>query len=85
MTIQFEAIFENGTCRPLNPVDRPEKQRVTVTVAVAEGPEGIQVDFVLPAERREAFCEALDAPPRDLPAIRELMARRESGYADTST
>jgi predicted DNA-binding antitoxin AbrB/MazE fold protein len=85
MTVQFEAIFENGTFRPLKPIDLPENQRVTVTVDVAEAPEGIQVDFALPADRWEAFCEALDAPPRDLPAIRELMERRERGYADTST
>lgn len=29
---QFEAVYENGVLRPLNPVDLPEHERLSVTV-----------------------------------------------------
>jgi uncharacterized protein (DUF1778 family) len=32
-----------------------------------------QAHFTLPAGRWEAFCRALDAPPRDLPVLRKLL------------
>jgi uncharacterized protein (DUF1778 family) len=32
-----------------------------------------RVHFALPAERWQAFCLALDAPPRKIPALRELL------------
>ena len=35
-----------------------------------------QVHFVLSPERWKAFCEALDAPPRDLPALRQLLTEK---------
>jgi uncharacterized protein (DUF1778 family) len=38
----------------------------------ADSARADQVHFVLPPERWQAFCEALDAPPRDIPALRNL-------------
>jgi predicted DNA-binding antitoxin AbrB/MazE fold protein len=75
MTIQLEAVYENGVFRPLQPVELSEHQRVTVTIdAEAPGSAGIdQAHFALCAERWQAFCEALDAPPRDIPALRKLL------------
>jgi uncharacterized protein (DUF1778 family) len=32
-----------------------------------------QVHFVLPPERWQAFCAALDAPPREIPALKKLL------------
>ena len=32
-----------------------------------------QHQFRLPKEQWQAFCKALDAPPRDLPALRKLL------------
>jgi uncharacterized protein (DUF1778 family) len=32
-----------------------------------------QVQFVLPAGRWKAFCQALDAPPRQIPALQQLL------------
>src|SRR2546425_12519485 len=32
-----------------------------------------QVDIVMPAAEWEAFCKALDAPPRTIPALRKLL------------
>ena len=35
-----------------------------------------QTDFVLSPEQWQAFCAALDAPPRDIPALRKLLTER---------
>ncbi len=35
-----------------------------------------QVQFVLPAARWKAFCQALDAPPREIPALKRLLTRK---------
>jgi uncharacterized protein (DUF1778 family) len=32
--------------------------------------------FLLPPERWKAFCAALDAPPRDIPALRQLLTEK---------
>ncbi|HZU36893.1 MAG TPA: antitoxin AF2212-like protein [Gemmataceae bacterium] len=74
MNMNLEAVYENGVFRPLQPVQLPEHQRVLVTVPadeVAESQE--QVDFALPADRWEEFCAALDAPPKNIPALRRLL------------
>jgi predicted DNA-binding antitoxin AbrB/MazE fold protein len=72
MTIQLEAVFENGVFRPLESVQLPEHQRVTVTIAT-DTPAVDVAHFTLSAERWQAFCDALDAPPRDIPALRHLL------------
>ena len=72
MSIQVKAIYENGVFRPLQSVDLPERQEVIVTIdGNGEGTE--QVLFVLPPDRWQAFCDALDAPPREIPALRKLL------------
>jgi uncharacterized protein (DUF1778 family) len=35
-----------------------------------------QVHFTLPAERWRAFCQALDAPPREVAALRRLLTEK---------
>jgi uncharacterized protein (DUF1778 family) len=35
-----------------------------------------QVHFTLPADRWKAFCQALDAPPRTIPALQQLFSTR---------
>jgi predicted DNA-binding antitoxin AbrB/MazE fold protein len=37
MITQLEAIYENGVFRPLQPVDLPEHQRVTLTISCPNG------------------------------------------------
>jgi predicted DNA-binding antitoxin AbrB/MazE fold protein len=70
MGIQLEAVYENGVFRPLQPVALSEHQRVTVTIDT----DGVdQAHFALSPERWQAFCDALDAPPRDIPALRKLL------------
>jgi predicted DNA-binding antitoxin AbrB/MazE fold protein len=76
MSTQLEAVYENGVFRPLQPVHLPEHQRVTVTID--EGAAGSfgavdQAHFALSPECWQAFCDALDAPPRDIPALRKLL------------
>jgi predicted DNA-binding antitoxin AbrB/MazE fold protein len=81
MSIQMEALFENGVFRPLQPVAFAEHQRVTVTLE--EGAEFAaafdSAHFILSPERWRAFCDALDAPPRDIPALRKLLTKPPLG------
>jgi len=72
MSIQVKAVYENGVFRPLQSVDLPERQEVIVTIdEKSEASE--QVLFVLPPDRWQTFCDALDAPPREIPALRKLL------------
>lgn len=41
-----------------------------------------QTHFELPPERWEAFCEALDRPPKPIPALRNLLAEKDAFDAD---
>jgi predicted DNA-binding antitoxin AbrB/MazE fold protein len=72
MSVQVKAIYEKGVFRPLTAVDLPERQEVTVTIE-DRGEVAEQVLFVLPPDRWQAFCDALDAPPRVIPALRKLL------------
>lgn len=75
MSTQLEAIYENGVFRPLQPIQLAEHQRVTVTIDEESDTDAtaIQSHFVLPADRWQAFCEALDAPPQVLPNLKKLL------------
>lgn len=76
MSTQLEAVYENGVFRPLQPIQLAEHQRVTVTVdAETADCSGVvdQAHFALSPERWQAFRDALDAPPRDIPALRKLL------------
>ena len=75
----IEAVYENGVFRPLQPVQLAEHQRVTVTIDAEEAATSGTLDlahFTLPPERWQAFCDALDAPPREIPALRKLLTAR---------
>jgi hypothetical protein len=76
MSIQLKAIYENGVFRPLEVVKLAEKQEVTVTIdghgADSTG-TGNRALFTLPPDRWQMFCDALDAPPREIPALRKLL------------
>ena len=45
-----------------------------------------QSKFVLTPERWEAFCQALDAPPREIPALWQLLTEMSvlDGAGDSS-
>jgi predicted DNA-binding antitoxin AbrB/MazE fold protein len=73
MNTHLEAIFEGGVFRPLQPVDLPEHQRVTLTIGMPSAAAD-EANFPLSPEQWQAFCDALDAPPRDLPALRKLLS-----------
>ncbi len=72
MSVQVRAIYENGVFRPLQSVDLPERQEVTVTTE-DRGEAADQVLFVLAPDRWQAFCDALHAPAREIPALRKLL------------
>jgi predicted DNA-binding antitoxin AbrB/MazE fold protein len=76
MSMQVEAVYQNGVFRPLQPVQLSENRHVTVTIedeTDSAVPADVQTQFVLTPERWQALCEALDAPPRKLPRLRKLL------------
>jgi predicted DNA-binding antitoxin AbrB/MazE fold protein len=76
VSTQVEAVYENGVFRPLQPIQLSEHRRVTVTInedADIDSAAADQAHFTLTPDRWQAFCEALDAPPRDIPALRQLL------------
>jgi predicted DNA-binding antitoxin AbrB/MazE fold protein len=42
---QFDAVYENGVLRPLNPVDLPEHERLSVTVNLPADPLADVLDW----------------------------------------
>lgn len=76
MSTHVEAVYENGVFRPLQPVQLPEHRRVIVAIddgAEIDSSSADHAHFALPPDRWQAFCEALDAPPKDIPALRKLL------------
>ena len=73
MSIQVKAIYENGVFRPLESVRLPEREEVTVTINRQGAENSEQMLFVLPADRWQTFCDALDTPPREIPALHKLL------------
>jgi len=80
MTVQIDAIFENGVFRPSKTVPLADRQRVRLTIDT-DGLE--QASFTLDDEHWNAFCEALDAPTRDIPELRKLLT--EPGVFDVGS
>jgi predicted DNA-binding antitoxin AbrB/MazE fold protein len=78
MGTRIEAVFENGVFRPVRAVPLAERQRVTLTVEPDDPAD--RVAFTLSAEDWQAFCTALDAPARNIPALRQLLT--EPGVFD---
>ena len=72
MSTQIKAVYENGVFRPVQAIQLPEQQQVTVTIDT-DATATEQVLFVLPPDRWQSFCDALDAPPRLIPALRKLL------------
>jgi predicted DNA-binding antitoxin AbrB/MazE fold protein len=70
MMIFVDAIFEDGVFRPIQPDELPNLQRVHLTIE-ADVVEQEPSARVLAAW--DAFCEALEAPPRILPELRQLL------------
>jgi predicted DNA-binding antitoxin AbrB/MazE fold protein len=71
MTTRVEAVFENGVFRPTRSVPLAERQRVTLTIDPDDPAD--RTAFALSADDWQAFCAALDGPPRDLPTLRRLL------------
>jgi hypothetical protein len=71
MTTRVEAVFEGGVFRPVRSVPLADRQRVTLTIDAGDPAD--QTAFALDPDDWEAFCVALDAPPREIPALRRLL------------
>jgi len=78
MTTRVEAVFENGVFRPLRAVPLGERQQVTLTIDAGDPAD--QTAFTLAPNDWQAFCAALDAPPREIPTLRRLFT--EPGVFD---
>lgn len=77
MTTQVDAVFDNGVFRPICSVSLADQQRVRLTIE-SEGAD--QTTIALSPEDWDAFCTALDAPPRNIPELRRLL--QEPGVFD---
>jgi predicted DNA-binding antitoxin AbrB/MazE fold protein len=77
MTVQIDAVYENGVFRPTRKVPLDNLQQVRLTIE-AEGAD--QVSFSLSDDAWSSFCEALDAPPPSIPRLRQLLS--EAGVFD---
>jgi predicted DNA-binding antitoxin AbrB/MazE fold protein len=68
MLTQFEAIFENGVLRPLEPVSLAEKEQVKVTVSRSADDEWLDLEYM------EA-CRAEADPTVTLEQVRKVMSK----------
>ena len=77
MTTQLQAVYENGVLRPLQPLSLAERQCVTITISDAPAEADVldRTHFVLSPEGWEAFCELLDRPPKEIPALAKLLTQ----------
>ncbi|HYV39746.1 MAG TPA: antitoxin AF2212-like protein [Gemmataceae bacterium] len=73
MGIYLQAIYENGMLRPLQPLALAEGQEVTITINEHADPYQDNTDIVLQPDEWDAFCELLERPPREIPALRKLL------------
>ncbi len=63
MSQHFDAIFENGVLKPLEPLHLPEQSRVRVTVEKAEGSEPAEKAPIQQAALQDLLRE-IDATPQ---------------------
>ncbi len=73
MSTQVEAVYENGVLRPLGPLPLSDQQRVTVTVDVPSDSHDAS-HYILPADRWDAFCVALDGPAKVILPLHKLLS-----------
>ena len=67
----MEAVFEKGVFRPVRSVPLADHQRVTLTIDATDPAD--RTAFALAPDDWDAFCTVLDAPARDIPALRRLL------------
>jgi predicted DNA-binding antitoxin AbrB/MazE fold protein len=71
---RLEAVFENGVFRPLQPVELAEHQRGILQIDEHGGIDSAdQAQFASLEDRWQAFCDALDAPAKSIPALKRLL------------
>lgn len=70
MSVQIEAVFENGVFRPTRAVPFHDRQKVRLTID-AEGIDS--ATYYLEDDVWTAFCNVLDAPSRGIPQLQRLL------------
>ena len=78
MTRTVEAVYQNGVLRPLEPLNLPENERVTVTVTNADRPlddDLIDTEFL-------AYCDTQADDSVPLEAVREALAKIPGSLTD---
>jgi predicted DNA-binding antitoxin AbrB/MazE fold protein len=78
MTRTVEAVYQNGVLRPLEPLNLPENERVTVTVTNADRPlddDLIDTEFL-------AYCDTQADDTVSLEAVREALAKIPGSLTD---
>jgi predicted DNA-binding antitoxin AbrB/MazE fold protein len=78
MTRQVEAVYENGTLRPLEPLTLEEHQRVTVTIE--DAPKGSAESWI--DHEYHAALEAAVEPEPDLEEVREALSAISGKLSD---
>jgi predicted DNA-binding antitoxin AbrB/MazE fold protein len=75
MQILFQAIYENGVLRPLEPLDLEENQQVTITISIDSERRALHPR--LDGGYRETLLRQLkDAgPPPGLEAVRRMLSK----------
>jgi len=74
MSTTFDAIYENGVLRPLQPVVLAENQRVTVTVQPL-GSSGLDAEFV-------EWCKQQPASSVTIDEVREILSKVPDSLSD---
>lgn len=75
MIKKFDAIFEGGVLKPLEPLTLPESRRVTVTIAEAGDEDWMDVEFM-------DACGAGADPTISLEQVRAAMSRIRGPMTD---
>ena len=79
MSQNIQAIYENGTLRPLQPLDFPENSIVEIDVRVA--PESKEKELTN-AEKIKAFDEWMNNLDPNTPVLTDEQISRESIYEE---
>lgn len=80
MQTRTRAVFENGVLRPLQPIHLVENQQVVLSIDILDADSKDDQDrasVLMSPEDWEAFCTALDAPSREIPALGRLFKKSD--------
>lgn len=77
MARKFDAIFEDGVLKPLQPLGLPESRRVTLTVADLEDEDWMDIEFM-------DACGSEADPTISLEQVRAAMSKIRGSMTEIS-